>query len=141
MNTSKNKFYSSQKANVYTVFMAALAVIILFVSCPLKRVLQNDFAAGSSTPVRTNQTNINQPTTSDFYASNEVCGVNQKAELTKFKTSQKVIPAFTNLSHISLQSGFDINYLLSRIKDEPAYSVSSKTTSLPLYLQHLRLLI
>lgn len=142
MNNSVNKIYLLLKTVFQTALLFALAVMLLVVSCPLKRLLQNDFSAGSSSPLRTNQTNINQATASDYYISNDGCGVKQKAELTKFKTLRQVkISAFTNLSYISNQAGFGLNYLLSRIKDEFVYPISFNTSSLPIYLQHLRLRI
>lgn len=141
MSSSTNNLLSSQKATVYTAFMFALAVMLLVVSCPLKRILQNDFS-NSASSVRTNQTNINQATASDYYASTYACGIKQEVQLTKFHSSQQVnVPAYPDLSYISIQSGFGLNYFLSGISYKNTILSKSIISSLPLFLQHLRLLI
>lgn len=142
MNISTNKIYSSPKAVFHTALLVVLAVVLLVVSCPLKRVLQNDFTANSSSPVRTNQTNINQATASDYYELADGCGIKQQVTFTKFNLPQQVsIPAFTDLSYISTQSGFGLNYFLSRISFKNTILSEYTHSSLPLFLQHLRLLI
>lgn len=142
MNTSANKIYWSPKTVFQTAFLFVLAVMLLVVSCPLKRVLQNEFTAGPSSPVRTNQTNINQASASDYYTIADGCWNNQKVIVTTFNLSQQVsLSASINLSYIPVQPGFDIHYSLSRIKNKDAYVVSFNTSSLPLYLQQLRLRI
>ena len=141
MNTSSNKIYSSPWAVLQTALVFVLSVMLLVVSCPLKLVLQKDFVSKSSSPVRTNQTNINQATASD-YTSTDGCEVKQKAKLTKFNESHRVkIPAFTNLSYISNQAGFGLHHFLSGISFKNTFLSKSIFPSLPLFLQHLRLLI
>lgn len=139
MNTSANKIYSSCKANIYSAFLFALAVLLLVVSCPLKRVLQVNVTFNSSPATRTNQTNISQQTNAGFGAT---CAVKKKTLFVEPGLIQKVqiaIPFY--FSNVANATGFDINHYLSRIHCQPAYVVSSNTSSLPIYLQHLRLLI
>ena len=142
MNTSTNRIYSSPKAVFHTALLVVLSVVLLVVSCPLKRILQNDFTARSSSPVRTNQTNINLATASDYYALADGCGIKQQVTFGKFNLSQKVnIPISTALSYISTQSGFGLNYFLSRISFKNTILSASIPSLLPLFLQHLLLLI
>ncbi len=142
MNTSANKIYSSPKVAFHTALLYALAVTLLVISCPLKRFLQNDFTARSSSQVRTNQTIISQATASDYYALADGCGIKQHVTFAKLNSLPQVsIPSFTDLSYVSIQAGYGLNYFLSGISYSSTVLVSSHHSSLPLFLQHLRLLI
>jgi hypothetical protein len=142
MNTSTNNIYSSPQVVFHTALLFLVAVVLLVVSCPLKRVLQNDFTARSTSPVRTNQTNINQASASDYYALAGGCGIKQQVTFAKLNLPEKInIPTSTDLSYISRQAGFGLNYFLSGISYSSTTLVCSHHSSLPLFLQHLRLLI
>lgn len=142
MNTSANKIYSTGKAKLSLAFLFALAVLLLVVSCPLKRLLQSNDIVNTSTTTRTNQTKINSSLSTQLASVENCCAVKKTAVFAKTNLVQKVkLSSPSYVSNLFTERGFDIHYSLSRIKDGPAYVVSSNTSSLPIYLQHLRLLI
>ena len=142
MNTSKNKIYSTGKAKLSLALLFALAVILLVVSCPLKRLLQSNDIVNTATATRTNQTNINSGSSTQRAAIENCCAIKKKAVFAQTNLVQKVkLSSPLYVSNLFAERGFDIHYSLSRIKNNPAYVVSSNASSLPLYLQHLRLLI
>jgi uncharacterized protein (UPF0333 family) len=142
MNTSTNKIYSTGKAKLSLALLFALAVILLVVSCPLKRLLQNNDIVSTATTTRTNQTNISSSSSTQRASVENCCALKKRAVFAETNLVQKVkLSSPLYVSNLLTERGFDIHYSLSRIKDEPAYVVSFNTSSLPIYLQHLRLLI
>ena len=141
MNSSLNKIFSPRKATVYTALMFALAMLVLIVSCPVKRLLLTNFNSTASSSQKSNQNiypgvNIENNATAD-------CSVeNDKTDVIKSDVSQQhKLPLPLYLSNINNQAGFDINYFLSGISYNITQSIASQHATLPLFLQHLRLLI
>ena len=142
MNTSANKIYSTGKAKLSLAFLFALAVLLLVVTCPLKRLLQSNDIVNTSTAKRINQTNINSGSSAQRASVENCCALKKRAVFAHTNLVQKVkLSSPLNVSTLFTETGFDIHYSLSRIKNEAAYVVSPNTSSLPIYLQHLRLLI
>ncbi len=137
------KIFSTSKATAYSAVLFALALTMLIVSCPLKKFLQSDHIAGSSLPVRTNQTNINLQNEDDINSvANSCYAAKNKIVLTKSYASQRVkLLAGNELSYISIQAGFGLNYFLNSTQPLSGVTVSTHRSDLPLFLQHLRLLI
>ncbi len=142
MNTSANRIYASKKAPVYTALMFALAVLLLVVSCPLKRLLQAATDTYSTSQVRINEVNSNQQSSAGYHAVSCVV-IKKKVNLVSTASFQKfkVLPAFWHPAHFSEQSGFSIYYFLSGIPFKYAVVISTTLSSLPLFLQYRRLLI
>lgn|GEM_PF-3422954 len=127
---------------MYTALMFAFAVMLLIVSCPLKRLLQNNFVFNSSSVVKTNLTNINQRAGADHIATANCCAVKKKTVLVKLDLSQQCkLPVPIYQSNITGYPGFDINYFLSGVSYRYGILVSSDLSAPPLFLQHRRLLI
>ncbi|CAN5468113.1 hypothetical protein BH11BAC3_BH11BAC3_46540 [soil metagenome] len=143
MNTGANNFSSPRKSSFYSAVLFLLAVMILVVSCPLKKLLQNNYTSGSSLPLRTNSININQRSSNDHsVAMNNCYAANDKIVLTKSHPSQQVkLPAGSNLFYISIRAGIGVNYFLNSTQRLSGVTVSTHRSDLPLFLQHLRLLI
>jgi uncharacterized protein (UPF0333 family) len=142
MNTSANKIYSTGKAKLSLAFLFALAVLLLVVSCPLKRLLQSNDIVKTSTATRINQTNISSSSSAQRASIENCCALKKRGVFVQSNLLQKVKPLLPlYVSNLYTERGFDIHYSLSRIRNEAAYVVSSNTSSLPIYLQHLRLLI
>lgn len=145
MNTCANRIYSRRKANIYSIYSAlvfSLAVLLLVVSCPVKRALQSGFASHASPVSRTNQTNINEQTNAGIDGTANCLTFQKKTVFVTSGWLQKVqiaIPFY--FSDVANATGFDIYDYLSRLQTKPAHVISFNTSSLPLYLQHLRLLI
>ena len=141
MSISANRIYSSLKININSTFLFALAVLLV-VSCPLKRILQINVTSNYSPVTKISQTNINKSTDADFGASDTCCALKKKTLFDKSTLTQKVqrvIPFY--FSDVTNATGFNINHYLSRMHRQPAYVISSPHSSLPSYLQHLRLRI
>lgn len=142
MNTSVNTIYSSHKANIYTAFMYALAVMLLVVSCPVKRLLQNNIFLNSSTSIRSNQTNISQRTGADYNDPSICCAAKKKTILVKLNLPRQVkLPAPLHLPNISNQPGFDLNYFSSGLSYHYPVIATSFLSAVPLFQRHLRMLI
>lgn len=135
-NSVNNKSYVRNKT-VTKVFLA-LSVLILILSCPLKRFLQ----LNQNTHVSLQQ-GVKQKaglTTSVRYSSNCCCSVKQTtivAQENKFSSHSNPDQSF---AEFTTQSGFDIHYTLSRSKSIVT-DPETKFSSLPLFLQHRSLLI
>jgi len=142
MRTSAYTLYSSRKAKTRSALLFALAVLLLVVNCPLKRMLQNNYGGFSASATRTNQTNISQRTYADYHAVESCYSIQKKNIFVNSNSFQKVnLPTPFYLSDVAGATGFDINYYLSSIRVKPAATHTSNPSSLPLFLQHLRLRI
>ena len=142
MNSSLNKIFSPRKATVHTALMFALAMLVLIVSCPVKRLLLTNFNSTASSSQKSSQTNIYQGVNIENSATANCSVENDKTDVIKSDVSQQhKLPLPLYLSNISNQSGFDINYFLSGISYNITQSIASQHATLPLFLQHLRLLI
>ncbi len=141
MNTSVNKIFLPRKATVYTAVMFALAMLVLIVSCPVKRLLLTNFNSTASSSQKSNQ-NIYQGVNIENNATADCSVENDKTDVIKSDVSQQhKLPLPLYLSNINNQAGFDINYFLSGISYNITQSIASQHATLPLFLQHLRLLI
>jgi hypothetical protein len=141
MNTSANHIVLTGKAHT-SASLFATAVLLLIVSCPLKRLLQGSPATYSNSAVRTNQTNINERSNAGYNIADDCGAISKKIDVVKTNLSQKVVVSSPSyLSKVSDASGFDINYYLSEINYKAAPVETDNPSSLPLFLRHLRLLI
>ena len=141
MNTSVNKIFLTRKATVYTALMFALAMLVLIVSCPVKRLLLTNFNSSASSSQKNNQ-NIYHSANLENNAAANCSIVNDKSVVIKSDVLQQHIlhlPFY--ISNINNKAGFNINYFLSGISYNSTQSIASQHTTLPLFLQHLRLLI
>lgn len=142
MNLSADKIFSPRKVTICPALTFALAITVLVLSCPLKRLLQSDSIFNASNETKTGQTKINQRTSVHYNFTDKCSIAAENAVLIKPAVTQQHklrLPLY--LSNISAQTGFDINYFLSGINYSRTQSVSSQHSTFPLFLQHLRLLI
>ncbi len=143
MKTSANNFSSARKPAVCSAVLFALAIMIPVVSCPLKKLLHSEYIPGSSLPARTNETNTSQRTSNDYNAAANNCyAARNKIFLTNSYSLQRVkVPAGGDLSYTTTRAGFESNYFLNSTHPPAGISVFTHRSELPLFLQHLRLLI
>ena len=142
MNTSAYTIYSIGKSKLSLAFLFALAVLLLVVSCPLKRLLQSNDMVYTSKTTKASQTNISTRSAAQHSSIENCCAIKKKAVFVKSGLSQKVVAfAPSYLSTVSDASGFDINYYLSGINYNSAQVEINDPSSLPHFLQHLRLRI
>jgi hypothetical protein len=136
MNTGSNKIaFATNKGR--TAFLFLLAVLMLVVSCPFKRLLQaENNLQTSQQSVKGNGAERKVAT----YQNACSCAQKQKITLVKFEIGKQQLPVPEFLAEYNFQTGFSIPYFLSGT--EKQYQLFSATSpSLPLFLQHRRLLI
>ena len=116
----------------------ALAFLMLLLSCPIKRVLQQraadtwEIASKTSVGPKANRT-------AAAYSVSVCCdgkkqAVGSSVNAAKYKSNLQVADFY------AAQTGFGIHYFLSRLSAD-AVDQFSASQSLPLFLQHRRLLI
>ncbi|KIC90505.1 hypothetical protein [Flavihumibacter sp. ZG627] len=134
MNIGANKIFSA--------LSVAVAVLILVVSCPVKRLLQNNFVSVSTTATKSSQTNLNQRSFADYSTAGNCSLAAQYTVLVKQDLSkQDQLPNPFHPSNIADEAGFDSNYFLNGLNPGSLTSANTLQRSIPLFLQHLRLLI
>ncbi|HEU5364144.1 MAG TPA: hypothetical protein VFU62_01365 [Hanamia sp.] len=141
MQTLSNKNYILSKSKASWALLLGLAFLLLFVSCPVKKFLFRNFNSNYSSVTRSNETNINKSINVGYPIANESCS---SAKSSFFKTDlaypvniQTPLCFLNNLN----ASGFKINYYLNGLNDHFHLITANKNLSVPLFLQHLRLLI
>jgi hypothetical protein len=139
--TSDNRFYSSTKARIFSALLFSLSLLVLVVSCPLKKLLHNESAESTRAVTRSNQTNINNRTDVEYSSASNNCRVRDVIVFVKSDLSQPTnVQAPVYFANVINATGFNVNYYLSRLSFRNA-DLTSNTSSLPLFLQHLQLLI
>jgi uncharacterized protein (UPF0333 family) len=141
MQKSKHKIHFFSKAKVSSALLFSLALLLLIDSCPLKRLLKNTFSANSTSATKGNQTNINEPTVTNYSNSVNSCAVSEKPVFTIDLSQQVNLHTPVYFQNIINEPGYNTHYFLSRINYSYNPSSASFNSSLPLFLQHLRLLI
>jgi len=141
MKKRESKIHLFLKAKVSSVLLFSLAFLLLIVSCPLKRFLKNSFSATSTSATRNNQTNINQRTVTNYSNAFNSCAVLEETVFTTDLSQQATLQAPVYFSNITNEPGYSTHYFLSRINYTNNLSSVSLNSTLPLFLQHLRLLI
>jgi hypothetical protein len=129
---------SGYKAKVPSVIMFSLALMLLFFSCPLKKMLTNE--ATHSSAIRTNQTNqpVNNNYEQDIVLNS--CSVKKSAQILKFTVSKEIKSTVPVPNHPFHSAGFFNPYFLSTTITHLVYA-SSVSYALPLFLRHSSLLI
>lgn len=115
-----------------------LALLMLVVSCPVKRLLQ------SGNNLQTSQQSVKWNGAERQVAAYHnacSCAKKQKITLVKFEISKQklLVPEF--LAAQNFQSGFPLHYFLNGTEKQYQRFFASSPSSLPLFLQHRRLLI
>lgn len=128
------------KKQVSGGLLFALAFIILFVSCPVKKLLLRNFPSHTSVATRTHDSNINPGNNANSVVENENCSFAKNPVATADLLSHIDINAPVYFLHPNA-AGFKINYFLSGLHGNYHLIKNSKNLSVPLFLQHLRLLI
>lgn len=136
MNASANK-QNTIGRRFSSALLFALAVLLLAVSCPVKRFFNTNFANATQQSSKEES----QPGKAAKYQSISCCSLKHKTILVKASFKKQNAPVPDVVLTGNSQSGFDINYFLSRTRNNHFRSAHSTVSSLPLFLQHRRLLI
>jgi hypothetical protein len=140
MIKSENKIYLFTKAKVSSALLFSLALLLLIVSCPIKRFVKNSFSATSTSAGRSNQTNSKKHTVTNYSNEFNSCSVSEEPFFTTDFSQQVKLQVPENFANIINEPGFNIHYFLSGINYSNHPPISHHLP-LPLFLQHLRLLI
>jgi hypothetical protein len=120
--------------------LCALAILILLVSCPLKRMLYSN--AVSLTSIQKSKPATSSRTVLGHYAKSTYdCAAQKKEPFVNVGYTLKQVVSPFYFPGDQYGSSFGIAYFLSRIKNQPASTTVSKISSLPLFLHQRRLLI
>lgn len=139
MHKTRNTTYQKK---VWSASLFALAILVLVVSCPLKRFLINNYVSQTSIPSKSSQTSSTQYSKTLFGDYSNCCEAKNKTPLFQVVKSQqhKVdAPVFT--INIFNHTGYYIHSFLNGNTADYNVAPDSDHTSLPIFLQHRSLLI
>ncbi|MGZ8516769.1 MAG: hypothetical protein ACXWWD_05435 [Chitinophagaceae bacterium] len=136
------KRITGYQTNIYSAALFALAILVLVVSCPLKRLFINNHVSQTSVASKFNRTNNNQYFSILYSSHTTYCADKNKTPILQADKSQHtkvVAPAFT--INIFNHTGYCIHSFLDGIKTDHNSAPDSGYSSLPLFLRHRSLLI
>lgn len=138
MNTgSNNKALATNKGR--SAFLFLLALLMLVVSCPFKRLLQadNNTRVAAHPSPRTN--GIDRQTAA--YETKSCCVQKQKITLVNADGKDQNVKAPEFISTQDGQTGFALHYFLNGTEKQFSPVGPTNLSSFPLFLQYRRLLI
>lgn len=136
---NKSKLFLKRKVSAGLLFI--LAFTLLFVSCPVKKLLLRNFTSHTSPIAGNHDTNVHSGTHANYIAENEHCSFAKNAVVTTDLVRHiDIKPRVYSLNNANA-TGFKINYFLSGLNENSRSLIVTKNLSVPLFLQHLRLLI
>jgi hypothetical protein len=136
MNRINHHRFASRKAAVISTIVCVLAMMIIVVSCPLKRMLHNRVFSNTSPVAKSNHAakTINNNNVC-FFAKDKIFSL--KPEL----SGKHTLPSPLSLPAIYEQPRADIHYSLSSLPLTDFNAAFNHYAELPLFLQQSRLLI
>jgi len=136
---NKSKLFLKRKVSAGLLFI--LAFTLLFVSCPVKKLLLRNFTSHTSPIAGNHDTNVHSGTHANYIAENEHCSFAKNAVVTTDLVRHiDIKPRVYSLNNANA-TGFKVNYFLSGLNENSHSLTVTKNLSVPLFLQHLRLLI
>ena len=138
----EQKIITTYQKKIGSAALLALAILILVVSCPLKRLLSNNAVSKTPTALESKQTKNNQYL-SKLYSTNTTCTA-QKNETLIFQADNS--PHKNAEDHIITinifnNNGYHFHSFLDGIESEFYIAPAPGYNSIPLFIQHRRLLI
>ena len=122
-----------------TAFLFLLALLMLVVSCPFKRLLQADSHTRVAAHPSPKRNGIESQTAA--YDAKFCCAQKQKITLVTTDSKEQKLQALDFISAQHVQTGFALHYFLSGTEKHFSNVEPALVSSLPLFLQHRRLLI
>ena len=124
---------------LFTALFMVLAVMMLVVSCPVKKLFQSNVSFANTFPSKTNNNPGFQQKAINNVAAVNGCSIKQVNKVYTFNATKKFQQPFLSFKAFTNQSGSTLYAYLSllynsNISNHPYYSN-------PLFLQHRRLLI
>lgn len=136
-NGSNETAWATKKGRSALVLL--LAVLMLVVSCPFKRLLQAETGVQTTAQKTIKRQGAEQ--TAAVVQQNVCCGQKQKITLVQLHDNKQELPATDFVAYLDHQAGFAIQYFLSGTGNAPTALRVPAPSLLPLFLQHRRLLI
>lgn len=141
MQNSLNKSKLILKRKVSAGLLFILAFTLLFVSCPVKKLLLRNFSSLTAPVTRNHNVHNNSIINANYVAENKHCSFVKNAVITTDLVSHMDIKAPVYFPENATATGFELNYFLSGLNENSKSLIPAKNLSVPLFLQHLRLLI
>ncbi len=141
MHKRSNKVCLFHNRKVSTTLLLPLAFLFLFVSCPLKKLLLKEFNNTFTSAARSDKTNINPGNDAHFTIANANCSLVKKPSFTTESAYHIHIKAPVYFLNSTNSDGFKINYFLNGLNGFHHRLTIHKNLSVPLFLEHLKLLI
>ncbi len=116
-----------------------LSLLMLVVSCPFKRLLQEESNHRLTAQPSPKSNGIDRQVAA--YEAKFCCAQKQKITLVKTDSKEQKIQAPDFISAQHVQAGFALHYFLSGTEKHFSNVEPTSVSSLPLFLQHRRLLI
>lgn len=133
--------YPSSRSKLYAASVFTLALLILVVTCPLKRMVQGNLSASSSAQ-KFHRVTVHSSVAAEYTATASCCALKKKEYLIQGSVVKIGVPSPNSLvPYLTVVQGFGVHYFLSRADHEAPSFTPTASLSLPLFLQHLRLLI
>lgn len=138
MNARVAKYHPFHR-KLYAAGVFTLALLILVVTCPLKRMMQGG-APGSA--VQKFSRSTVHPSAATYATATSCCALKNKEPLIQSSVIKLGGPSPAGIvPYLVVVQGFAIHYFLSTVDNTALSYLPTPSLSLPLFLQHLRLRI
>lgn len=138
----EQKLITTYQKKIGSVALFALAILILVVSCPLKRLLSNNAVSKTPKALESKQTKNNQYL-SKLYSTNTTCSAQKNETLIfqAYNAPHKNAEDHIITINIFNYNGYHFHSFSDGIESEFYVAPASGYNSIPLFIQHRRLLI
>lgn len=133
--------YQSSRRKLYAAGVFALALLMLVVTCPLKRMVQGHHTVSTSAQ-KFHRATVQQSAAIEYTATASCCALKERAQVIQGSTVKLGVSSPNSIMpFLTIVQGFGIHYFLSRVDQGFPSFTTAASLSLPLFLQHLRLRI
>lgn len=133
--------YQSSCSKLYAAGVFTLALLMLVVTCPLKRMVKGHHTVSTSAQ-KFHRVTVQQSVATEYTAMASCCALKERAQVIQGSTVKLSVPSPNSIvPYLTIVQGFGIPYFLSRADDESPSFTPAASLSVPLFLHHLRLRI
>lgn len=131
----------SSDSKLFAAGIFTLALLMLVVTCPLKRMVQVNLSA-NTTAQKFHHATVHYSAATEHTAVASCCALKKKEHMLQGSVVKIRVPSPNSIvPYLTVVQGFGIHYFLSRAGREHSSILPAASLSLPLFLQHLRLRI
>lgn len=138
MNSKLHKLISPVR-KFSSGWLLIMGILLLVVSCPLKRILKDSF--GTTSSLKAYQSKVKDKSAGSYVDNNSCYGLKEDAVQAAGNANNQKVPLPLFLSVDNSHQGFTIPYLLNGISGLSGRTLNTAYSNLPLFLCHQRLLI